>query len=155
MTRRQALSLFALPIAARAQTSGMASRDVKAIPFGKPSLGTSPPKLVVRPATQQVPLHLAPHTGSPQASQPASSVLPRPTVSPIQEPPVPFAPSSAAPLSTAHSGSVSADELASFEDRFNQMEGQLSGMISSLAQYLPADNRQIHPSSPSSPTNLF
>jgi hypothetical protein len=37
MTRRQALSLFALPIAARAQSSGMASRDVKPIPFGKPS----------------------------------------------------------------------------------------------------------------------
>src|SRR5258708_35641564 len=34
MTRRQALSLFASPIAARAQ---MASRDVKAVPFGKPS----------------------------------------------------------------------------------------------------------------------
>ena len=34
MTRRQALSLFAFPIAARAQ---MASRDVKPVPFGKPS----------------------------------------------------------------------------------------------------------------------
>src|SRR5258705_4711542 len=37
MTRRQALSLFALPIAAHAQQSGMASRDVKPVPFGKPS----------------------------------------------------------------------------------------------------------------------
>src|SRR5882672_9433210 len=36
MTRRQILSLFALPIAAQ-QTGGMASRDVKAVPFGKPS----------------------------------------------------------------------------------------------------------------------
>src|ERR1051325_1449192 len=34
MTRRQALSLLASPIAARAQ---MASRDVKPVPFGKPS----------------------------------------------------------------------------------------------------------------------
>src|SRR5438477_11080853 len=34
MTRRRALSLFALPVAARAQ---MASRAVKPVPFGKPS----------------------------------------------------------------------------------------------------------------------
>src|SRR5437764_9370860 len=38
MTRRQALSLIALPVAVRAQqTGGMASRDVKPVPFGKPS----------------------------------------------------------------------------------------------------------------------
>jgi hypothetical protein len=120
------------------------------VPSGQPStLGSLPPKTPLQVVHQQSTSTSSPGYGAPQGSQPAFTILPRPTVSPIQETPF-LAASSVLPTP---SSSVSANELASFGDRFNLMEGQLSGMINSLAQYLPADNQQSHRSSSSSPNH--